>query len=1431
MTSVDGRAVVAICVPLAPSCDFGYSIDGPASFCQQLKRAHLLIRIFLSHSGSDTKRASDLKRRIEAAPAAKEVDLRVWLDIDELIPGSDWQEQLEHAVEEADAFAVLIGGAGVVNWVDREVRLGLERATGPNAIAFLPIRDSESIDWDALPPFARQFHGVTDPIGDEAALAALIAAVTGNTRKRVAVIDEPFVGLRAMDEVEADRFFGRDDEVAALAALVRIQPIVAVVADSGAGKSSLVRAGLVPAFRGGVLAGENRKLQDRLRHVVVMRPGSDPLQGLRDGIDRAARGLGRSTAERRGLRLSVDPGNPAETAYALRADLDPETTDVLLVVDQFEELLTQTDAADAGAFVDVLTALADPKARLNIRIVLTVRADYYNLIRRHDALFGALESEDGAAQFRLKRISEAGLADVVQRGLSMAGHSDTAERDVLLAAINRDTTDRPGDLALIQMALYATWRHARRDDVGLLRAYSEVQGVLGALAFEAERVRTDLLTPAERDLLLPLFARLVTLGDTGGVTRRGALLDQLGPERGALARKLATEEAGRLLMITGDKVEVAHEALVAQWPWLQEQIQAHAGDIRTSAALNERTSAWQLAGNRGLPNPAELTRFMAMQASHPNWLFAEEHVLIRKARSRRILATGMAALAAVLIVVFGVAAGFFAVDAQNKARTAEKAQTEAEDAQDAADLARAEAEFRLNEALAATERAVAAEEEAIDAQENAVKFANQAAVNAASAYAALARIEADSERGDPLSIIKLALAAWPNTADAPETQSPEIRSLLSAQMPWLHRRAWATSSLDRTVETAEFSGDGRFLLYKNRPMAMLYDAARGLEALNPVETHNYTLGVALSPDGRWFASSNYRGQPILRNLETHAEVGITGEFEVTAVGFSADGSTLLYADGNKIFIRASVGDPAMAREVYSGDFAHVTHLALSPDGRMLAFTAMEGENAVFFVPDVDRPLVVQTSIGGFATSLNFDQAGSELRVGIASDHGMPTEQTLAWDILADPEIAGTKSVDLDDYLAPKVFKEGEITPTRLDYGATAKAEISDNEVTVHFMEQNRRSIPLFGWEGTVLDVVFSDDAARAAILYLDGTIHIWDLNTERLLARHHFPGLPAMTGVFIGQDTLRVFQRGGLHAREAAGKMVQSPYSSADGVNIGRVIDLKTADATVHRINRADDPDTTAKAPITQFWPDVGEKATLSVARSGDVAAVWTRDYIRVYVPMQSEPVHVFPAGMSSVTRTRFSGSGRWLVASVDYGMFSGEGTRVWNVETGLALGEFSSLFGDAPTVWFSPDEDLVLIGSQAGVKAYWTDLANGNVASAGPFRASGPAVANNDGTRLFFAGLSGIEVFDFDSAIQLAQFDAGNNPAIPIRETEDGRILFRVGEDYEAWDFSSIPEGNGFQVACVWLPDHDWENVLSGSAGQLGEELICPEDYDPPSR
>jgi tetratricopeptide (TPR) repeat protein len=673
--------------------------------------------LFLSHASADVQTAHELKRLLLASPDARAAGLKVFLDRDDLTPGRGWRNEIEQVITaRSTAFAVIVGIRGLGNWVEREVDAALARATRDKTYPFIPVfHDATAMSLSlqdastSLPPFARQYHGVCDPLNDEKELAKLLCAVLGDAveedgagRRRSVRLSAPFVGLRAMTEADADRFFGCEEELDALVETLRSNRLVAIVADSGSGKSSLAQAGLIPRIRGGALEDASREAPDgRAWQVVVMRPGSDPVDGLRRGVTEAAERLGLDGAARAALRqridpARVDPGARAEWAYALQCDLPAAATATVLIVDQFEELLTQTPVVKHQPFIDWLMDITSEAAAIPVRVVLTIRADYFNLCSAYAAFYerikpdGHVHGTRGApparrsAHFRLKALTAAvgngaagrlagshpytGLAAIVHRPLILAGRDDDAQRNALLAAIRHDVSDRPGDLALVQMALYETWRESKGGQENLVEAYGRIGGVAGALAHAAEEVRTEKLSEDEAALLEAVLVRLVTLGETGGATRRAARWGEFDSARRKLAEKLTKEHYGRLLLAGSDAVEICHEQLITQWPWWQNALSAAASDVRRLARLMQRAAEWSDRGRpkRHLATGAELDFFKQIARRRPSWFSATEVAFVTAATWWARFWRGVGA-AAVLALV-GV--GLWAYKAQQESQQA-----------------------------------------------------------------------------------------------------------------------------------------------------------------------------------------------------------------------------------------------------------------------------------------------------------------------------------------------------------------------------------------------------------------------------------------------------------------------------------------------------------------------------------------------------------------------------------------------------------------------------------------------------------------------------------------------------------------------------------------------------------------------------------------
>ncbi|MDQ1072544.1 nSTAND1 domain-containing NTPase [Streptomyces canus] len=352
----------------------------------------------------------------------------------------------------------------------------------------------------------------------------------------------PYRGLARFEPGDRDLFFGRDRPVAELLELVREHRFAAVFGASGSGKSSLLRAGLIPA------------------------------------VQEAAQGLGRPAA----LRILTPGERPAATYGPLLAPKDGEP-DTWLIIDQFEEVFTLCrDRAERTRFIDLLLTAKDPDSRL--RTVIAMRADFYGRCAEHPELTEALRR----CGLLVGPMSPAELREAVTGPATAAGL--VVERE-LASRLVEEVVDQPGALPMLSHALLETWRR-RRGRILTLAAYEAAGGVHGAIAATAEHAYGT-LTPAQEGAARRLLLRLIAPGEGTPDTRRSATRAELDewsdPELPVVVERLA---AARLLTLDGDTVELAHEALITSWPRLSRWIDEDRVRLVAHRRLAEDARAW-----------------------------------------------------------------------------------------------------------------------------------------------------------------------------------------------------------------------------------------------------------------------------------------------------------------------------------------------------------------------------------------------------------------------------------------------------------------------------------------------------------------------------------------------------------------------------------------------------------------------------------------------------------------------------------------------------------------------------------------------------------------------------------------------------------------------------------------------------------------------
>ena len=402
----------------------------------------------------------------------------------------------------------------------------------------------------------------------------------------------PFKGLARFEPGDAEYFFGRERLVAELVARLAGAGLVGVVGPSGSGKSSLVRAGLLPALADGVLPGSDRWTQ------LVMRPGEHPMAELARAAERAATPV-QLRATSAGQPAGDDTGPVQASQERLRVIGGQER--LLLVVDQFEEVFTACqDEAEQAAFLATLVEVAQA-ADGHATVVAAVRADYYG----HCAANAELARLLAANHILVGPMDADEMGRAIQRPARRAG---LRLESGLADAMIEEVAEEPGGLPLLSCALLESWEH-RRGRTLTLAAYQQVGGVRGAVARLAERAWQQ-LDPDDQDTARRILLRLAGPGEGEAVVRRRVPLDELaGGERSqAVLAALADQ---RLLTMGEDSVEVAHEALLREWPrlrgWLAEDVQGRA----LHRHLIGVARAWEQSGR----DPGELYRGARLTAA------------------------------------------------------------------------------------------------------------------------------------------------------------------------------------------------------------------------------------------------------------------------------------------------------------------------------------------------------------------------------------------------------------------------------------------------------------------------------------------------------------------------------------------------------------------------------------------------------------------------------------------------------------------------------------------------------------------------------------------------------------------------------------------------------------------------------------------------
>ncbi|WP_250280556.1 nSTAND1 domain-containing NTPase, partial [Frankia sp. CiP1_Cm_nod2] len=887
--------------------------------------------------------------------------------------------------------------------------------------------------------------GVTDP-AEISEWADALSRVRRAPGRRPASAPVPYRGLASFQPEDAEWFYGREKLTEATVARLTERPgggLFMVVGPSGSGKSSLLRAGVIPAIRAGSsVAGSDR--WPWMLFTPGARPIDDFARNLASMAGMPAEDVAGVTADLRG-----DPGGCRDLlrralAVAAGAGSTDRNADprALVVVDQFEQMFIEcTDPEEQRMFITALQAAgvdtdrgdgesnggsagpAGTGAAPPALVVLGMRADFYAHAMRFPVLTTALQDFQIAvgamSETELRRAvleparkakidCEEGLVELLLRDLSPASPDGTAAHD-------------SGTLPLLSHALLSTWQRGSKNTLRIAD-YHEVGGIRGAIADTAEEVYSS-FDSTYQGIARQIFLRLVHIDDgTADVRRRVRAAELLDDRAGSdIVEEVQAVLDGfigrRLLTVDADTVEITHEALLHEWPRLRDWLNADRAGRQTHRELTIAASSWadldrdSTTLHRG--TRLAVAREWAADPRHRSYLNvlerefldasvqqeAEEQRVERR-RTRRLYQ--MLAALSVLLVLAGALAGFSLQQ-------------------------RADAKNQRDQAIS---------------REVAIK-AN--------------RIR-DS---DPALAAQLSLAAY---RIAPTAQARASLLDSSATAPVTRMLGFPG-----VMQTAAVTGDGRLMAAAGADRTIrlwsLADVGRPVPLGEPLSGHTDTVfSVAFSPDGRTLASGGADravrlwdvtdpGRPL--SLGPLADGGPTNT--VYSVVFSPDGRTLAAGGADNVIRLWDVGAsgrPAMLLTMLTGMDGYVQSVAFSPDGRILAAGSADRTVRLWDVADPRRPNPLGEPLAGptgTVFSVAFSPDGHTLAAGSAD------RSVRIWDV------------------------------------GNPRAPVLSGP-------------PLTGAAGWVNAVAFSPDGRFLVAGSSDTTVKIWDFASRRLVAVLHHPG-------------------------------------------------------------------------------------------------------------------------------------------------------------------------------------------------------------------------------------------------------------------------------------------------------------------------------------
>jgi WD40 repeat protein/type II secretory pathway predicted ATPase ExeA len=1183
----------------------------------------------------------------------------------------------------------------------------------------------------------------------------------------VAPVENPYKGLRAFQEADSADFFGREALTHRLLARLGerndLARFLAVVGPSGSGKSSVVRAGVVPALRRGTLTGS--------RHwfIVEMIPGAQPLAELASALLKVAVSQPRNLLE----QLQQDQRGLLHATQRLLPG--GAETELVLVIDQFEEIFTlvEEEATRAHFLTSLLTAVTDPHSRL--RVILTLRADFYDrpllysgfseLVRQRTEVVTPLTPEE---------LQHAIVGPAERVGVNM-------EAD-LVGEIVYDVGEQPGTLPLLQYALTELFER-RSGRLMTLDAYQTSGGVMGALARRADELYNG-LSQDEQEGARQLFLRLVTLGEGMEDTRRRVLRSELtaladveqrmgnADKRSQRLLSLAKviDIFGRYRLLTFDNdpitrtptVEVAHEALIRIWGRLRSWLDASRDDLRLQRRLAVAAVEWMNAGRDPsyLASGVRLEQFaewagqtqVALNTDERAYLQAstaerEVHVAEEQARQERELGlerrsrSVLRALVGVFVVATVIGLGL-AVLAFSQRQEAER-------------------------------NRVAAEASGQEALRNA---------ETAQSTALIAGAQAAWYQGNPDQALMLAFVANNVAHTLPRAQS------ILAEVAYAPGTRFLMPGHTGPVRSVAFSPDGRLGLSGSGDYTLrLWDISTG-KTIRVFKGHTSVVRQAVfTPDGRMALSGSADKALRLWDIATGKSIRtFTGHTAaVTSVAISRDGRMALSGSVDTKLILWDIATGKMIRP-FEGHTQQVQSVALSPDDK-LALSASQDLTIILWDVATGKRLRTFEGHVNQVRSVAWSHDGT-MAVSAAND-----KTVILWDV-ATGKIKRTFKGHIRN-VTSAVFSPDD---------RTILSGSADNDLGLWDVQTGDRKLFLGGSGGPVYTVAFSPDGHAALSGSGDSMVRLWDLDNHaearRLkniggegLAFSHDGRLLIVTSANPDHLTLWDATSGQLIREFPSGHnaSIQSVAFSPDDKYILSAAEdhyLILWEVATGRFLRRFDGHTDAVSAIA-YSPDGRQAISASEDKTLILWDVATGKRLRTF---SGHTRPIVSAAFSPDGKTVVSGSGDKLVI-------------LWDVNTGAELRRFEGHTGRLLSVTFSPDGSKILSSATDKTMILW-DANTGKVVRVFPAQAAAlqAVTLSADGTQALSALDDGsVILWDIAAGEIVRNFVGHTGQVRSVAFSPDGRMAASGAGDntVRLWRIESRDELIAWTKANRYIP------------------------------